>query len=84
MRIAVPGLVNIAVDLFKDTTLVGIVGLFDLMGVVGQSLKDQAWLGLATEGYAFSAAVFFVCCLLISLAGGVLERRLGTATRRPG
>lgn len=84
MRLAVPGLVNIAVDLFKDTTLVGIVGLFDLMGVVGQSLKDQAWLGLAVEGYAFSAAVFFVCCLLISLAGGVLERRLGTATRQPG
>ena len=76
MRIAVPGIVNLVVDLFKDTTLVSIVGLFDLMGVVNQSLKDQSWLGLAREGYAFAAAVFFVCCLLLSLAGSVMERRL--------
>ncbi len=75
-RIAVPGIINIAVDLFKDTTLVSIVGLFDLMGVVNQSLKDQSWLGLAREGYTFAAVLFFCCCLLISLAGSVLERRL--------
>ena len=76
MRVAVPGIVNVAVELFKDTTLVSIVGLFDLMGVVTQSIKDQAWLGLAREGYVFAALVFFGCCLLISLAGTVLERRL--------
>ncbi len=76
LRVAVPGIVNVAVDLFKDTTLVSIVGLFDLMGVVNQSLKDQSWLGLAREGYAFAAMLFFGCCLLISLAGTVLERRL--------
>ena len=76
LRVAVPGIVNVAVDLFKDTTLVSIVGLFDLMGVVNQSLKDQSWLGLAQEGYAFAAMLFFLCCLMISLAGSVLERRL--------
>jgi general L-amino acid transport system permease protein len=78
MRIAVPGIVNLVVDLFKDTTLVSIVGLFDLMGVVNQSLKDQSWLGLAREGYVFAAVVFFLCCLLISLAGSVLDRQLET------
>jgi general L-amino acid transport system permease protein len=76
MRIAVPGIINLVVDIFKDTTLVSIVGLFDLMGVVNQSLKDQSWLGLAREGYVFAAVLFFVCCLLISLAGSVMERRL--------
>lgn len=76
LRVAVPGIVNVAVDLFKDTTLVSIVGLFDLMGVVTQSIKDQSWLGLAREGYAFAALLFFGVCLLISLAGSVLERRL--------
>jgi general L-amino acid transport system permease protein len=76
LRVAVPGIVNVAVDLFKDTTLVSVVGLFDLMGVVNQSLKDQAWLGLAQEGYVFAGLLFFGCCLLISLAGSVLERRL--------
>ena len=82
MRLAIPGIINIVVDLFKDTTLVSIVGLFDLMGMITQSLKDPAWLGLATEGYTFSAAVFFVCCLVFSLAGGFLERRFGAGTRR--
>ncbi len=80
MRIAVPGIVNLVVDLFKDTTLVSIIGLFDLMGVVNQSSKDQAWLGHAREGYVFAACVFFLCCLMISLAGSALERRL---TRAP-
>lgn len=76
LRVSIPGIVNVAVDLFKDTTLVSIVGLFDLMGVVTQSMKDQAWLGLAREGYVFAAVLFFGCCLLISLAGSILERRL--------
>jgi len=76
MRVALPGIVNVVVDLFKDTTLVSVVGLFDLMGVVNQSLKDQSWLGLANEGYAFAALLFFVCCLSLSLAGSLLERRL--------
>ena len=81
MRIAVPGIINLVVDLFKDTTLVSVVGLFDLMGVVGQSVKDQAWLGLAREGYVFAAVVFFACCLVISSAGSMLERRLGVRGR---
>jgi len=76
MRVALPGIVNLVVDLFKDTTLVSIVGLFDLLGVVNQSLKDQSWLGLAREGYVFAALIFFACCLLISLAGSVLELRV--------
>lgn len=75
LRIAVPGIVNVTVDLFKDTTLVSVVGLFDLMGVVTQALKDPAWLGFAREGYAFAALVFFGCCLLLSVTGSMLERR---------
>ncbi|MBL8700516.1 MAG: amino acid ABC transporter permease [Alphaproteobacteria bacterium] len=76
LRLVIPAIVNTVIDLFKDTTLVTIVGLFDLLGVVNQSIKDQAWLGLAREGYAFSATVFFVCCLGMSLYSRQLERRL--------
>jgi general L-amino acid transport system permease protein len=83
MRIAIPGIINIVVDLFKDTTLVSIVGLFELMGVITQSLKDPAWLGLAFEGYTFAAVLFFGACMLISLAGQVLERRFGSASVAP-
>jgi general L-amino acid transport system permease protein len=76
LRIVVPGLVNTIVDLFKDTTLVTIIGLSDLLGAVNQALKDPAWLGFATEGYVFSAAVFFVCCFAMSAYGRSFERRL--------
>jgi general L-amino acid transport system permease protein len=76
LRIVVPGIINTVVDLFKDTTLVTIIGLFDLLGAVEQSLKDPAWLGFATEGYVFSAVVFFVCCYAMSAYGRSMERRL--------
>jgi general L-amino acid transport system permease protein len=76
LRIIVPGIINTVVDLFKDTTLVTIIGLFDLLGTVEQALKDPAWLGFATEGYVFSALVFFLCCYTMSAYGRSMERRL--------
>ena len=75
-RIIVPGIINTVVDLFKDTTLVTIIGLFDLLGAIEQALKDPAWLGFATEGYVFSGAVFFVVCFAMSAYGRSMERRL--------
>jgi general L-amino acid transport system permease protein len=76
LRIVVPGIVNNIVDLFKDTSLVTIIGLVDLLGAVSLSLKDPAWLGMAKEGYVFTAVVFFVCCFAMSSYGRRFERRL--------
>jgi general L-amino acid transport system permease protein len=76
LRIVVPGIVNNIVDLFKDTSLVTIIGLIDLLGAVNAALKDPAWLGLAKEGYAFTAVIFFVCCFGMSSYSRRLERRL--------
>jgi general L-amino acid transport system permease protein len=76
LRTITPGIINTVVDLFKDITLVTIIGLSDLLGAVGQALKDPAWLGFATEGYAFSAIVFFVCCFAMSAYGRSVERRI--------
>ena len=76
LRIIAPGIINTVVDLFKDTTLLTIIGLFDLLGTVEQALKDPAWLGFATEGYVFSAMAFFVCCFAMSAYGRSMERRL--------
>lgn len=81
LRRCIGGVINIVVDLFKDTTLVSIVGLFDLMGVINQSLRDRDWLGMASEGYAFAAVVFFVCCLVMSIAGSRVEKRLNAGLR---
>jgi general L-amino acid transport system permease protein len=76
LRYVVPAIINTVVDLFKDTTLVTIVGLFDLLGMVEQALKDPAWLGFAKEGYLFSAVVFFFCCFAMSAYGRGIERRI--------
>jgi general L-amino acid transport system permease protein len=80
LRSIMPGIINTVVDLFKDITLVTIIGLSDLLGAVSQALKDPAWLGFATEGYAFSAAVFFVCCFTMSAYGRSFERRIARST----
>jgi general L-amino acid transport system permease protein len=75
-RFAVPNITNTVVDLFKDTTLVTIIGLADVFGSVSRALNDTAWLGMATEGYVFTAVVFFVCCWVMSSYGRHFERRL--------
>jgi general L-amino acid transport system permease protein len=76
LKIAVPGIINTVVDLFKDTTLVTLIGLFDLLGAVDRALKDPAWLGFAKEGFAFTALIFFACCFALSSYGRSMERRL--------
>jgi general L-amino acid transport system permease protein len=80
LRIVVPGIVNNIVDLFKDTSLVTIISLVDLLGAVEQALKDPAWLGFAKEGYIFTAVVFFLCCFAMSSYGRRFERRLNRRT----
>ena len=76
LRHVMPGIVNNVVDLFKDTTLVTIIGLFDVLGAVNQALKDPAWLGFAKEGYVFTMVVFFACCFAMSSYARRMERRL--------
>ncbi len=76
LRHVMPGIVNNVVDLFKDTTLVSIIGLFDVLGAVNQALKDPAWLGFAKEGYVFTMVVFFACCFAMSSYARQMERRL--------
>jgi len=81
LKIAVPGIVNTVVDLFKDTTLVTLIGLFDLLGAVDRATKDPAWLGFAKEGFVFTALVFFACCFALSSYGRSVERRLAASDR---
>ncbi len=75
LRQSIPGLVNTVIDLFKDTTLVSIIGLFDLLGTMSQALRDPAWPGLAAEGFTFVSLVFFACCFALSLYSRVVEQQ---------
>jgi general L-amino acid transport system permease protein len=75
LRIAVPPLVNTFIGFFKDTSLVLIIGLFDLLSTIKVALQDPAWSGFGVEAYLFAAAVYFVFCFAMSLYSRRLERR---------
>ena len=66
LRIAVPALVNNFVALFKDTSLVLIIGLFDLLSTIKISLTEPAWSGFGVEAYVFASVVYFVFCYAMS------------------
>ncbi len=75
LRIAVPPLVNTFIGLFKDTSLVVIIGLFDLLATIKISLNEPAWSGFGVEAYLFAALVYFVFCFAMSLYSRKLERK---------
>jgi general L-amino acid transport system permease protein len=81
LRIVIPGIVNVFVALFKDTTLVLIIGLFDFLGIIKAALTNPEWLGYSVEGYVFAAVVFWAFCFSMSRYSARLERRLGGARR---
>jgi general L-amino acid transport system permease protein len=83
LRACVPSLVGVAISLFKDTSLVTVIGLTDLLGAVGAGARDAAWLGHDVEGYVFAAVVYFTFCFTASRYAAWLERRLGNAARMP-
>ncbi|AYA09459.1 amino acid ABC transporter permease [Rahnella aquatilis] len=78
LKMVIPGLVNTIIALFKDTSLVIIIGLFDLFSSVQQATVDPEWLGMSTEGYVFAAAVYWIFCFSMSRYSQHLERRFHT------
>ena len=82
LKLVIPGIVNTFIALFKDTSLVLIIGLFDLLNMVHNATTNPAWLGFSTEGYVFAAAVFWVFCFGMSRYSQSLEKRLHTGHKR--
>jgi general L-amino acid transport system permease protein len=78
LKLVIPGIVNTLIALFKDTSLVLIIGLFDLLAIIQSAFADPEWLGYSVEGYVFAALVFWVFCFGMSRYSQTLERRLGT------
>ncbi|PUB18426.1 amino acid ABC transporter permease [Yoonia sediminilitoris] len=82
LKISIPGIVNVAVGLFKDTTLVSVISMFDLVGMIrGPILASTDWQGIYWELFGFAALLFFVVCYGISQYSQWLERRLATDHR---
>ena len=77
LKIAIPGIVSSFIGLFKDTTLVALVGLADpLQGIRKIVLADSAWKGLYWEPFIFVGCIFFVVCFSMSRYSMYLERKL--------
>ena len=82
LKLVIPGIVNTMIALFKDTSLVIIIGLYDLLNSIQQAAVDPNWLGFATEGYVFAALLYWVFCFSMSRYSQHLERRLHTGHKR--
>ena len=83
LRISIPPLVNTFIGLFKDTSLVVIIGLFDLLLALKTALNEPAWNGFGVEAYMLAAAVYFVFCYAMSRYSQNLERDLSPGNRSP-
>jgi len=74
----IPGIVNTFIGLFKDTTLVAIVGIYDFLRTVDTARLDPTWAGptISTTGYLFAALFYFCFCFGMSRYSQFMERSL--------
>ena len=78
LKISIPNIVGSSISLFKDTTLVLIIGLLDMLAMVGLTTADPYWLGRETEGYVFVTIVMWVMLYSMSRYSRKLELRFNT------
>lgn len=83
LKLTIPNIVNSYIALFKDTSLVFFVGIFDFLKTIEVARADPRWATPVTSatGYAFAALVYFVCCFAMSRYAGAIERRLSAGER---
>ena len=81
LKISIPGIVSTFIGVFKDTTLVSIIGLLDPLGLSNAIRADANWNGIVWELYGFIALLFFVFCFGMSRYSMYLERKLQTGHR---
>ncbi|NYT85089.1 amino acid ABC transporter permease [Pollutimonas harenae] len=82
LKVVIPPLVGIFISLFKDTSLVVIIGIFDLTQAAKTAVADAAWRGFSTEAYLFIAVIYFIFCFSISRYSQSLEKHLQTGYQR--
>ena len=82
LRLVIPPLVNTFIGFFKDTSLVVIIGIFDLLLSGKTAMNDPTWQGAAAEIYAFMAVIYFAFCYAMSKYSQNLEAQLGRSRNR--
>ncbi|MDZ7819754.1 MAG: amino acid ABC transporter permease [Aliarcobacter sp.] len=78
LKISIPNIVGSFVALFKDTTLVLIIGLFDVLAMVNLTSTDPHWLGFETEGYVFVTIIYWTICFSMSKYAQSIEKKFNT------
>ncbi len=81
LRAVIPAIVNLFLSLFKDTSLLAIVGLVELTGISKSILANPEFLGRFAEVYLFVALVYWLCCYLMAQTSRQLEKNLGVGSR---
>jgi general L-amino acid transport system permease protein len=84
LKLVIPGIVNTFIGLFKDTSLVLIIGIFDLLGIVQLNMTDAKWFSPTTAmtGYVFAGMIFWIFCFGMSRYSMFVEHRLAAGERR--
>jgi general L-amino acid transport system permease protein len=78
LKISIPNIVGSFISLFKDTTLILIIGLFDILAMVTLTNSDTNWLGFETEGYVFVTMIYWVICFSMSRYAKSIEDKFNT------
>jgi general L-amino acid transport system permease protein len=76
LKIVIPPTVSILISAFKDTSLVVIIALYDILKTTQSVLSDPKWMGFSAEAYIFIALIYFVCCFSMSNYSRRLEKEL--------
>jgi general L-amino acid transport system permease protein len=78
LKIVIPPSVSVLISAFKDTSLVVIIGLYDLLKTTQTTLSEPKWMGFSAEAYIFIAIIYFICCFFMSNYSRKLEKELDT------
>jgi general L-amino acid transport system permease protein len=78
LKIMIPPTVSVLISAFKDTSLVVIIALYDLLKTTQSVLSDPQWMGFSAEAYMFIAFIYFICCFFMSDYSRRLEKELET------
>ncbi|MBU2630270.1 MAG: amino acid ABC transporter permease, partial [Proteobacteria bacterium] len=79
LKIVIPPSVSVLISAFKDTSLVVIIGLYDLLKTTQSTLSEPKWMGFSAEAYIFLALIYFICCFFMSNYSRKLEKELDTS-----
>lgn len=82
LRLVIPPLVNTFIGLFKDTSLVIVIGIFDLLNAAKTATIEPAWRGFSVEVYLFVSAIYFVFCFAMSKYSQAVEAELSRTAHR--